>query len=44
MSGDDDDVDCKDEDLEKFLDHALTIQFPDVSNETADVGSVCCFN
>ena len=40
LSGVDDDVDCSNNDLAKFLERALTIQLPDVSNETVDVGSV----
>lgn len=40
ISGVDGDFDCSDSDLAIFLDRALTIQLPDVSNETVDVGSV----
>ena len=43
VSGDDDAIDCKDHELAGFLDKALTIQLPDVSNETTDIGSVSNF-
>ena len=40
ISDDDDVIDCKDHELAGFLDKALTIQLPDVSNETTDIGTV----
>ena len=39
MAGDDA-IDCKDHELAEFLDKALTIQVPDVINETTDIGIV----
>ena len=39
MAGDDT-VDCKDDELAGFVDKALTIQLPDVSNETTDIGII----
>lgn len=33
-------IDCKDHELAGFLDKALTIQLPDVTNETTDIGTV----
>ena len=39
MAGDDV-IDCKDHELAEFLDKALTIQLPDVTNETTDIGIV----
>ena len=36
----DDAIDCKDHELAGFLDKALTIQLPDVTNETTDIGIV----
>ena len=39
MAGDDA-IDCKDHEVAGFLDKALTIQLPDVTNETTDIGIV----
>ena len=32
--------DCRDNELAGFLDRALTIKLPDISNETTDIGTV----
>ena len=32
--------DCRDSELAGFLDRALTIKLPDISNETTDIGTV----
>ena len=40
---DNDIINCKDHELAGFLDKALTIQLPDVTNETTDIGIVIIF-